>query len=119
VTYCSSDARACESRTGTRDTRRHVRGDHQVRRALTGERQRVAIVRALVTSPRIVLADETTSGLGAEETDKVLALLPASRDARRSDARRACGAVGVTRVRTGPGRLAPTQPLSEPMARST
>ena len=40
-----------------------------------GERQRVAIVRALVTSPRIVLADEPTSGLGAEETDKVLALL--------------------------------------------
>ncbi|MHB1087399.1 MAG: ATP-binding cassette domain-containing protein [Acidimicrobiales bacterium] len=40
-----------------------------------GERQRVAIVRALVTSPAIVVLDEPTSGLGASETDRVLSLL--------------------------------------------
>jgi putative ABC transport system ATP-binding protein len=38
----------------------------------------VAIVRALVTSPEILLLDEPTSGLGADETRAVLALLAAT-----------------------------------------
>jgi hypothetical protein len=40
-----------------------------------GERLRVALVRALVTNPAIVVADEPTSGLGGEETDQALELL--------------------------------------------
>jgi ABC-type transport system involved in cytochrome bd biosynthesis fused ATPase/permease subunit len=40
-----------------------------------GERQRVALVRAIVTNPKVLLADEPTSGLGAVETDSLLALL--------------------------------------------
>lgn len=40
-----------------------------------GERARIGVVRATVTSPSIYLLDEPTSGLGADETAALLALL--------------------------------------------
>jgi ATP-binding cassette subfamily C protein/ATP-binding cassette subfamily C protein CydC len=40
-----------------------------------GERARVAVVRAMVTSPVLFLLDEPTSGLGSSETAAVLSLL--------------------------------------------
>lgn len=40
-----------------------------------GELARVAIVRALVTHPQVVILDEPTAGLGARETAAVLAVL--------------------------------------------
>jgi ABC-type transport system involved in cytochrome bd biosynthesis fused ATPase/permease subunit len=43
-----------------------------------GERARIAIARAMVTSPTLYLLDEPTSGLGVEETSAVLSLLAAT-----------------------------------------
>jgi ATP-binding cassette, subfamily C, bacterial CydC len=43
-----------------------------------GERLRVALVRALVTDPDMVVLDEPTAGLGRDETREVLAFLAAS-----------------------------------------
>ncbi|MGB8179508.1 MAG: ATP-binding cassette domain-containing protein, partial [Acidimicrobiales bacterium] len=43
-----------------------------------GERVRVALVRALVTEPDVLVLDEPTAGLGRDETRQVLAFLAAS-----------------------------------------
>lgn len=42
-----------------------------------GEAQRVSIARALATSPKLILADEPTSSLDDENTEKVIQLLKA------------------------------------------
>jgi ABC-type transport system involved in cytochrome bd biosynthesis fused ATPase/permease subunit len=43
-----------------------------------GERVRVALARAMVTSPDLVVLDEPTAGLGRDETRNVLSFLAAS-----------------------------------------
>ncbi|MDE3147160.1 MAG: ATP-binding cassette domain-containing protein [Acidobacteriota bacterium] len=53
----------------------HVELNDQWEDLSRGERQRVALIRALVRRPDIVLLDEPTSALGDEETRAVLELL--------------------------------------------
>jgi ATP-binding cassette subfamily C protein CydC len=72
-------------RSGTRDLRAdlaalglEVESSTKWDELSRGEHERIALVRALVTSPVIFLLDEPTSGLGAAETGAVLALLAAT-----------------------------------------
>lgn len=49
--------------------------DWSVQRLSTGERQRLALVRALILHPRVLLLDEPTSGLDNETTQAVERLI--------------------------------------------
>jgi len=49
--------------------------DWPVARLSTGERQRLALVRAMILSPRVMLLDEPTSGLDPDTTLRVEAVL--------------------------------------------
>jgi putative ABC transport system ATP-binding protein len=51
------------------------RMDHRTESLSMGERQRLAIARALAIDPKIVLADEPTASLDSRNTQKVLELL--------------------------------------------
>jgi putative ABC transport system ATP-binding protein len=58
------------------------RGNHRSDQLSRGERRRVALARALVKAPMLVIADEPTAHLDARTADEILVLL---HDASRSD----------------------------------
>lgn len=67
-----------DSHLGSLLERLHLRGDildAQVTHLSTGERQRLALLRAIVLGPRFLLLDEPTSGLDLDSTLAVEALL--------------------------------------------
>jgi putative ABC transport system ATP-binding protein len=75
LTRLSSRERRARARTALTVVGLEDRMDHYPRELSGGQEQRVTIARAIVTDPRVIVADEPTGDLDRETAEEILALL--------------------------------------------
>jgi putative ABC transport system ATP-binding protein len=75
LTNLSSAERKKRAQTALKVVGLAERMDHYPRELSGGQEQRVTIARAIVTDPRIIVADEPTGDLDRQSADEILALL--------------------------------------------
>jgi putative ABC transport system ATP-binding protein len=75
LTRLSSAERKRRAQTALRVVGLEDRADHRPDQLSGGQQQRVSIARAIVTDPRIIVADEPTGDLDRQSADEILALL--------------------------------------------